>query len=179
MWLKICASAPVLKPLLAKIPFSLSATFSGGISFKKSTTDPSSSSGRPTPHGSRSVNPSTIGSSRKANAIRAVPELSGDRGKSYELKKWDDFETGMSSYSTTRASGEGVAQEDEAAAAKGFRNIWKKVTPGENESNREDDMTITRTSEVELQISDRNSRRLSRKDPPRINIEPPLRESAR
>jgi hypothetical protein len=64
--------------------------------------------------------------------------------------------------------------EDEAAAVKGFRGLWKKIAPGE--SYTDTDMTITRTDEVELQISsasNRNSKRLSRAVVPRINVEPP------
>jgi hypothetical protein len=106
--------------------------------------------------------------------ISSIPELADDRGKSYELKKWDDFETGTTSYNTTQASSEGIIVEDEAAAAKGFRGIWKKIAPGE--SHADTDMTITRTDEVELEISsasNRNSKRLSRAVLPRINVEPP------
>jgi hypothetical protein len=105
--------------------------------------------------------------------ISSIPELANDRGKSYELKKWDDS-TGTTSYSTTQASREGMLVEDEAAAAKGFRGLWKKIAPGE--SHADTDMTITRTDEVELEVSsanNRNSKRLSRAVLPRINVEPP------
>ncbi|KAH6878515.1 hypothetical protein BKA58DRAFT_96979 [Alternaria rosae] len=59
----ICASAPVLKPLLAKIPFSLSQSLSA----------------------SHSTN-------RKSEAPRNVPELANDKGNSYEMKHWADTE---------------------------------------------------------------------------------------
>jgi hypothetical protein len=109
--------------------------------------------------------------------LNSIPELADDRGKSYELKKWDDFETGTTSFNTTQASGEGVLVEEEAASAKGFRGLWKKIAPGEDDLDT--DMTITRTDEVEVEhssASNRNSKRLSRVRMPIIHIEPPAEQ---
>ncbi|KAF1365915.1 hypothetical protein EJ07DRAFT_53053, partial [Lizonia empirigonia] len=145
----ICASAPVLKPLLSKIPFSLSGTFSYGISLKKKTTTGSGS--RSNPSGSN------LSSKRKSEGIRAAPDLDGDQGRSYELKNWDEeraVTTPEPIDQTQRSrSQDAILREESAAetsrAGGGFQKMWQKITSRDCESCKED-MTITMTSEVEL-----------------------------
>ncbi|KAH7405954.1 hypothetical protein DE146DRAFT_428840 [Phaeosphaeria sp. MPI-PUGE-AT-0046c] len=170
----ICASAPVLRPLLAKIPFSLSETFSGGFSFKGLGDRPSNPSGPvSTPS---SATPAL--SKRRADDIRAVPELNKDKGKSYEMPAWGDVEQGTTLNDTTRGS---TDSEERRNARKSRGEIWRKGSPsggGATKDDRPCGLTITKTSEVELQVSStRNSRRFSRspfarKD--RENSNPPL-----
>lgn len=177
----ICASAPVLKPLLAKIPFSLSGTFSGGISLKKKiTTNTSSGYNSKTSKQSfktlddlRST-PSTItfSSKRKSEAIRAAPDLDKDQGRSYELRNWDE-ERAISIPEPLGQTERSLSQdailreqraEETARAEGGFQKMWHKITSRGSESSNED-MTITMTSEVELSnepASAYNSKRTSR-----------------
>jgi hypothetical protein len=144
---QICASAPVLRPLLAKIPFNLSGTWSHSFSMKKSTPYASKGSARRTPAGSHNAPESK----RKAEAIRAIPELNTDRGKSYELKAWDDVER---SRPTDNVSEEAMLETSgHAPQGKGLRGLWGKVVSNEETSRKRDDMTITRTDEVELRVS--------------------------
>ncbi|KAF1936522.1 hypothetical protein EJ02DRAFT_82359 [Clathrospora elynae] len=156
----ICASAPVLRPLLSKIPFSLSSTLSRGISFKKSTG-----------HSSNTQKPSAASSSRKAEAPLSVPELASDKGQSYELKHWVDAEMSL------MVDGSEDGSEQDILADGSEQAILKEAAPpkksivrvlGKLKGSTEDakeDMPITRTSEVRLQndpASVRSSRRLSR-----------------
>ncbi|KAI4941907.1 hypothetical protein J4E91_010457 [Alternaria rosae] len=136
----ICASAPVLKPLLAKIPFSLSQSLSGGISFKKSSA-----------HSSKTLTANASAShstNRKSEAPRNVPELANDKGNSYEMKHWADTEQDLE-----RGSQEAILEEEEAPKT-GMSRLWGKIRPkSENGNmNTDTDMTITLTSEVELQV---------------------------
>ncbi|KAI4674809.1 uncharacterized protein J4E84_010415 [Alternaria hordeiaustralica] len=136
----ICASAPVLKPLLAKIPFSLSQSLSGGISFKKSA------------HSSKTLTANASAShsstNRKSTAPRNAPELANDKGNSYEMKHWADTEQDLE-----RGSQEAILEEEEAPKT-GMSRLWGKVRPKSNNGNMttDTDMTITLTSEVELQV---------------------------
>jgi hypothetical protein len=159
---QICASAPVLRPLLSKIPFSLSATFSRGISFKKSSGAHSKASGNPAPKSNTSAL-----SKRRADTIQGAPELSKDLGRSYELKEWDDLEQGATLNDNSRGSQEGILEEGGASSGKPLRSLWRK---GSQDGSKNVDMTITKTSEIELQISsasDRHSKRMSRQPTPR------------
>ncbi|KAF2031315.1 hypothetical protein EK21DRAFT_63495 [Setomelanomma holmii] len=169
----ICASAPVLRPLLTKIPFSLSETFSRGISIKKSSDYGSRASGNPSAQGLKSATNSTPASSkRRLEAIRAAPELEVDRGKSYEMKTWDNVERRPTINTASRGSEEAILKTPTEAKEKaGIRGLWGKITAGGEKSDKKEDMTITRTSEVELQISpasDYNSKRVSRHPPPKV-----------
>jgi hypothetical protein len=122
---QICASAPVLKPLFAKIPFSLSKSLSGGISFKKSAGDSSKT---------LTANPSASnGSRRRSAAPRSVPELANDKGQSYEMKHWADTEGDLE-----RGSSQEAILEEEESPKKGMSRLWGK--------------TITVEREVELQV---------------------------
>jgi hypothetical protein len=97
-----------------------------------------------------------------------------DRGKSYELKEWDDVEQGTTLNDTTRESQEVILGEEDLLGGKKNRGMWRKggssTSNSQTRSQNKDDMTITKTSEVELQISsasDRYSKRLSRNPTPR------------
>ncbi|KZM19709.1 uncharacterized protein EKO05_0004087 [Ascochyta rabiei] len=173
----ICASAPVLKPLLSKIPFSLSGTFSGGVSLKKKYLGSGSISktykmSTTTAEVSRSTpNASNMSSKRKSEAIVAAPDLDEDQGRSYELKHWDEeraiaspepFEQPKRSQSQDAMLR--VDSNEETPKGVGFQKIWQKMRTRELDSSCED-MTITMTSEIELSndpASAYNSKRNSR-----------------
>jgi hypothetical protein len=88
--------------------------------------------------------------------------LSKDRGKSYELKQWDDLDQGTTLGDTTRGSNAGSFEEErDAAGRRGIRGLKKTASSAGSSSHKKDDMTITKTSEIELQISSA-SERLSR-----------------
>ncbi|RYO35209.1 hypothetical protein AA0113_g11557 [Alternaria arborescens] len=134
----ICASAPVLKPLFAKIPFSLSKSLSGGISFKKSAGDSSKT---------LTANPSASnGSRRRSAAPRSVPELANDKGQSYEMKHWADTEGDLE-----RGSSQEAILEEEESPKKGMSRLWGKIKRSSAEE-LDSDMTITVEREVELQV---------------------------
>lgn len=174
----ICASAPVLKPLLSKIPFSLSETFSGGVSLRKKYADSgyvlkNSKMSGTTAEGSRN-NPcaSNISSKRRSEAIRAAPDLDLDQGRSYELKNWDEereivspepFEQNRRSASQD-AILHAESNEETTKGGKGMQKMWQKMRSRGSDSSNED-MTITMTSEIELSnepASAYNSKRNSR-----------------
>lgn len=171
----ICASAPVLKPLLSKIPFSLSGTFSGGISLKKKFTNSGyvmkMSKESTTTAGNSRSNPSTtkLSSKRRSEVIQAAPDLHQDKGKSYELKEWDEeraisspepLDQTKRSYSQDAILGQG--NNGETLKGGGIQKMWQKMRSRGCDSSTED-MTITITSEVELSNeSVTNSRRNSR-----------------
>lgn len=132
----------MLKPLLAKIPFSLSTSFTSGISFKKSTG-----------HTSKTLTPSAsaaYSSRRKSEAPRSVPELASDKGQSYELKHWADAEAGLMRDDSERGS-EGAILDDEPQPKKGITRLFGKLRSRSSLEDIDGDMTITMTSEVELQ----------------------------
>lgn len=176
--MQICASAPVLRPLLAKIPFSLSETLSRGMSIKKSTEYASNAR---TPDVSRTAaTVSATSSTRRAEVLRSVPELANDKGRSYEMKHWDDAERRiMGDDDVERGSQEAILENEAGAQPKqNVARLWDKIRKRESEISRKEDMTITRTSEVELQIgpaSGHNSKRSSRHQPQRTSSIPPLR----
>jgi hypothetical protein len=104
----------------------------------------------PTPQGSRlTPNSSAIGSRRKSEAIRAIPELAADHGRSYELKSWDDLELGAKKDEASCASQEPLNRDGEESSRRGLNVFWKKSKPNEDMSQR----SITKTSEVELRVS--------------------------
>ncbi|KAF2856944.1 hypothetical protein T440DRAFT_494693 [Plenodomus tracheiphilus IPT5] len=149
----ICASAPVLRPLLAKIPFSLSSTFSRGISFGRSSN--SASSAQNPSRTSKAPNASATSSSRKSGTLNSIPELGSDRGKSYELKHWDDAERRiLASEDIERGSQEAILDNEvatEEQPKQGVARLWQKIRNPESSPCMTEDMTITRTSEFELQ----------------------------
>ncbi|OAL06061.1 hypothetical protein IQ06DRAFT_75060 [Phaeosphaeriaceae sp. SRC1lsM3a] len=159
----ICASAPVLRPLLAIIPFSLSDTFSRGFSIKGPSDRPSKTSAAASASLHSPATPAL--SKRRADDIRAVPELNRDKGRSYELTAWDDVEQGTTLNDTTRGSSDG---EDSRDFRKSRGEIWRKASPSgkgatKTKEGRTRGLTITKTSEVELEISSaRSSKRFSR-----------------
>jgi hypothetical protein len=158
--MQICASAPVLRPLFAEIPFSLSQTLSRGILIKKSSGYASNS---PTPDASRPTHgvASSSSSKRKLEAPSGVPELASDKGHSYEMKHWADVETGLMADDSERGSQEAIL-EDEAPRKKSITRLWDILRQSNSKEEIKEDMTITRTSEIELQIetaSMRSSRR--------------------
>jgi hypothetical protein len=90
-----------------------------------------------------------------------VPELASDKGHSYEMKHWADVETGLMGDDSERGSQEAIL-EDEAPPKKSITRLWDILRPSNSKEEIKEDMTITRTSEVELQIetaSMRSSRR--------------------
>ncbi|KAF1830954.1 hypothetical protein BDW02DRAFT_76513 [Decorospora gaudefroyi] len=136
----ICASAPVLRPLLAKVPFSLSETLSRAISIKKS------SSGYAT---------NTQTASHTAPTASTSSERAPSKPQSYEMKHWADVEAGLiGNTDSERGSQEAILDEndDDAPAKKGITRIWDKLRTKPSREEVKEDMTITRTSEVELQI---------------------------
>jgi hypothetical protein len=163
----ICASAPVLKPLLSKIPFSLSSTLSGGISLRKKATG--TGYGGSTKLSNTAVENSRIhasatnlSSKRKSEAIRAAPDLDHDQGRSYELKDWDE-EREISSpdehrdhTSTARSASDDAIlraqSNEESSKSGGLTKIWHKMKSRSDSegSTSNEDMTITMTSEIEL-----------------------------
>lgn len=150
----------MLKPLLAKIPFCLTETIkkSAGY-FSKDNTGVSGLSSRNAPNVS-----SGSSSKRRSNPILAAPELEQDRGKSYELKPWDDVEGGSKTDGKSLGSQDAILDGEGVGASKGVKGMWKKLRTGEKKPQANDDMTITRTSEFELQVepaSTRNSMRSS------------------
>ncbi|KAH7402780.1 hypothetical protein BKA66DRAFT_564681 [Pyrenochaeta sp. MPI-SDFR-AT-0127] len=158
----ICASAPVLRPLLAKIPFSLSETFSRGFPIKKSA---NSSANVQMPKASRSApESSTISSERRSETIRGAPDSNNDRGKSYEMKHWPDVEAIIGN-GLECGSQDGILEnEGERNKKRSVARMWDKVRAKDSKKHMKEDMTITRTSEVQLQIepaTGQNSRRSS------------------
>lgn len=108
--------------------------------------------------------------------IKGVPELAKDHGRSYEMKHWDDVERAIMADGTSRGSEEAILEvEDETATAMGLKSFWKRMTSGDLKAQAKEDMTITRTSEVELQIepaSGQNSKRSSRRPQARTPTKP-------
>lgn len=177
----ICASAPVLRPLLSKIPFSLSGTFSGGISLKKKATgygltskaSKASKMSSTVAEGSHNqTGGANLSSKRRSEALRAVPDLDHDQGRSYELKNWDE-ERAISSPEPLKPTQRSQSQDailpaecSEETRGGGFTRMWQKMrTRGSESSGSNEDMTITLTSEIELSnepaspyASKRNSR---------------------
>lgn len=169
----ICASAPVLRPLLSKIPFSLSGTLSGGISLKKKSTGSgyNSKMSVTAAERSRGGHPSAtnLSSKRKQEGIMAAPDLDHDQGRSYELKNWDEECAIASPELAARSPGRDATLEgerNEDALKGGLHKIWHKMrTRGSESSGSDEDMTITMTSEIELShepASAYNSKRGSR-----------------
>jgi hypothetical protein len=93
-----------------------------------------------------------------------VPELASDKGHSYEMKHWADVETGLMGDESERGSQEAIL-DDETLPKKGITRLWDKLRTSNSREEIKEDMTITRTSEVELQIetaSMRSSRQTRR-----------------
>ncbi|KAH6620442.1 hypothetical protein C7974DRAFT_316803 [Boeremia exigua] len=174
----ICASAPVLRPLISKLPFSLSETFSGGISLKKMTAgsgynSKASKMSTTAAEGTRTqLSTTNLSSKRKSDAILAAPDLVHDQGRSYELNNWDEelATTSPDALKNPRRSHSQDAilgAESEERKGGGFQKMWQKIrTRGSESSGSNEDMTITMTSEIELSnepASAYNSKRNSRR----------------
>jgi hypothetical protein len=101
-----------------------------------------------------------------------APDLHRDKGRSYEMKNWEEEPVPISP-ETSRRSHEAILESgsdgDLQQEKGGIRKIFKKLGRRDSEADG-DEMTITRTSEVELQIesiSGRKSKRYSRqREPP-------------
>ncbi|KAH7563537.1 hypothetical protein BM1_00584 [Bipolaris maydis] len=137
----MCASAPVLKPLLAKIPWSLSGALTGGLSFKKSSlgTSKTLTAGQS----------AAFMSKRRSTAPQSVPELMHDKGHSYEMKNWEDATPGRMDTDLERGNEETVPKEEERPKS-GMMCWLQKLRPNYSATNKGRDMTITLTSQVEL-----------------------------
>ncbi|KAJ8110526.1 hypothetical protein OPT61_g6656 [Boeremia exigua] len=179
----ICASVPVLKPLLTKIPFSLSGTFSGGISlgkkiigysFTSTTSRMSSSAAESSRYQTSAANQST---KRALEVIQDAPDLERDQGRSFEMSEWDEERAIISSellvqtptrQTQTSQTQDAIISADSSGSPKagGFQKVWQKMRTRRSESSGSSgDMTITMTSEVELSnepASAYNSKRNSR-----------------
>jgi hypothetical protein len=129
---------------------------SRGISIKKSS---GYASNAQTPDASRPTHGVSSASSSKWNsdAPKSVPEIANDQSQSYEMKHWADAETGLMGDESERGSQEAILEE-EAPLKKGITRLWDRLRTS---NSVQEDMTITRTSEVELQI-EAASRRSSR-----------------
>jgi hypothetical protein len=80
--------------------------------------------------------------------------LATDRGKSYELKEWDDLETGTMVHSYSRGSHDGgIESGSESTTGNGLHSLWKKAKSAEDSPEKKDDMVIKCTSEVELHVT--------------------------
>jgi hypothetical protein len=99
----------------------------------------------------------------------AVPELEADHGKSYEMKQWDDVERAPPGNNAGRESEEAILENRaEEKERNGILRLWGKITSS-GEKNEKKEMTIMRTSEVELQISPASgSKRSSSHPPPKV-----------
>ncbi|KAH9868670.1 hypothetical protein J1614_007742 [Plenodomus biglobosus] len=148
----ICASAPVLRPLLAKIPFSVHGTFSRGISLGRSS---GSAPSAQTPNRSGSTPIATaMFTNGQPDTLHTTPELGSNRVKGYELKHWDDEERRiMTSENIARGSQEAILGKEvtQNEPKQGMARLWQKIKKADTNSDMNEDMTITRTSEVEMQ----------------------------
>jgi hypothetical protein len=79
----------------------------------------------------------------------AIPELAHDRGRSYELKAWDELELGTKKDEASCASEDALTGNGEESSGKRLNGFWKRSRSSEYTSER----TITKTSEVELRVS--------------------------
>jgi hypothetical protein len=120
-------------------------------------------------HGSQ-IPPGASGTSskRRSQAPTSVPELGDDKGHSYELKHWADGEANLIRDDLERgtiASDEAIFEE-ETPPKKRFTRLWDKFRPPRDSDEADvQDMTITQTSEIDIQItpaSGHNSKRSSR-----------------
>ncbi|XP_014551162.1 hypothetical protein COCVIDRAFT_113642 [Bipolaris victoriae FI3] len=137
----MCASAPVLKPLLAKIPWSLSGALTGGLSFKKSSLGTSKTLTAGQSAGFMST--------RRSAAPQSIPELMSDKGHSYEMKNWQEATPGQVNTDLERGNQETVSEEEERSKD-GVMRWLQKLRPNCTATNKEQEMTITLTSQVEL-----------------------------
>ncbi|KAL6712563.1 hypothetical protein ACN47E_000440 [Coniothyrium glycines] len=176
----ICASAPVLRPFMANIPSTRSHARSRGLSNKKSA---DYASYKQTSRGSQKLSQaSAISSKGRLDSLQGVLEVSVDKGKSYEMKHWDEAERRIMEDDAARGSQEAILEiHDDGDPRQGMSRMWEKVRKSATRIERKEDMTITRTSEVELQIesaSGANARRVSRyapqHTPANFSLRPPV-----
>ncbi|ORY02462.1 hypothetical protein BCR34DRAFT_591903 [Clohesyomyces aquaticus] len=95
----ICASTPVLRPLLSKLPWSLSS-FSSKFTSRPPSSDDSPATIGSSGNSSRRTNPSSYSKSvanskRRSiqNTIVEEPEPSHNKGHNLELRDWEDVES--------------------------------------------------------------------------------------
>lgn len=96
--------------------------------------------------------------------------MAKDRGRSYELKEWDDLEHGTTLNDTTRGSQERILEDGDSASGKSGKSSHEIRKEGSHDSVRKNDMTITKTSEIQLHVSpanDGSSRPIMRYPTPR------------
>lgn len=87
----------------------------------------------------------------------SVPELNDDHWEGYELRQWDDLER-ASSNQAERGSEDAILEiPGQAPSSRSKRGIWGKAISSRDRSRTQDEMTITRTDEVEI-LSKRASR---------------------
>jgi hypothetical protein len=92
--------------------------------------------------------------------------LAKDRGRSYELKEWDDLEHGT----ITRGSQERILDDGDSLSGKSGKLSHEIPKKGSHDGARKSDMTITKTSEIQLHVSPANegtSRPMMRHPTPR------------
>lgn len=100
------------------------------------------------------------------------------------MKHWDEAERRIMEDDVERGSQEGIIENDSEGSSKGITRVWDKIKKRASRADM-NDMTITKTSEVELQIetaSAAQSRRASRhpphRDPNELTLVPdPLAQS--
>jgi hypothetical protein len=79
--------------------------------------------------------------------------LAKDRGRSYELKEWDDLEHGATLNDTMRGSQEHILEDGDSSSGKSGKSSHGIRKKGSQDGARKGDMTITKTSEVQLHVS--------------------------
>jgi len=78
--------------------------------------------------------------------------LAKDRGRSYELKDWDDLENGT----ITGGSQERILDDGDSSSGKSRKSSHEIPKKGSQDGARKNDTTITKTSEIQLHVSPAN-----------------------
>lgn len=141
----ICASAPVLRPLIANVPFSVHRTISRGISLGRfSGSAPSAQTSNRS--GSAPI-ATAMFTNGQSDTLHSMPELGGNKAKGYELKHWDDEERRiMASENVTRGSQEAILGNEvthNEQLKQGMARLWQKIRKTDTNSDMNEYMTIT------------------------------------
>jgi len=148
----ICASVPVLRPLLSRIPVFFSRNFSRGTSAKASS-DPISAGATPNDV-SRPKHPSTMISTWASGTMHSISEPSTiGKDQNYEMKHWEEVveQQIMANEDVERGSQASMLNHDadaDAESKQGVTRLWKKFRNSEPNIYSKEAMTITRASQI-------------------------------
>lgn len=147
----ICASVPVLRPLLRKIPLLFSNTFSRGTSAKG--TKEGISGGAAYNKAVPAKRPGAMDSNWTTDTLlQTISDPVLEKDQSYEMKTWEEEEERVLTNDDLERGSQASMINHDTEPTQGVTRLWRKIRNSEPNIDFKDAAPkITRTSQIEVQ----------------------------